>query len=292
MLLFAPLLWFTGRRRAAAAAAGTFAACTALAWAALPRDSWTYWVHHLAGAGLGGRPDSLANQSLHGALLRFGLERPAGDRAVPGARRGRRWSSACAAPSATPGTASCCSPSPSPAASPSPCRPPPGSTSCCGCCSRSSAGSASAPRTGCVWPVAVVLAMTLPADDAAAEHGGALPVRDNVVLLAALAAACAVPFLPRTSPYFRAPVPTEYALPAPARWRRVPLLPFWRRVLSRPNLLLELLLIRVGYSAYSHIRARRDRRHATRAPRSTASRSSPSSGRSASTSSTGSTTRW
>jgi hypothetical protein len=34
----------------------------------------------------------------------------------------------------------------------------------------------------------------------------------------------------------------------------VPLLPFWRQVLSRPNLLLELLLIRVGYSAYSHVR--------------------------------------
>ena len=76
VLLFAPLLWFTGRRRAAVSSGVTFAACTLLAWAAMPHDSWTYWVHHLAGAGLGSSPDGLANQSLHGALLRFGLEGP------------------------------------------------------------------------------------------------------------------------------------------------------------------------------------------------------------------------
>lgn len=34
----------------------------------------------------------------------------------------------------------------------------------------------------------------------------------------------------------------------------MPLLPFWRRALSRPNLLLELLLIRVVYSAYAKVR--------------------------------------
>ncbi|WP_030559526.1 glycosyltransferase family 87 protein, partial [Streptomyces exfoliatus] len=73
---FAVLFWFTGRRRAAVAGGASFAFCTALAWAAMPHDSWTYWVHHVAGAGLGGNPDSLANQSLHGALLRFGLQGP------------------------------------------------------------------------------------------------------------------------------------------------------------------------------------------------------------------------
>jgi hypothetical protein len=31
-------------------------------------------------------------------------------------------------------------------------------------------------------------------------------------------------------------------------------MPFWRRVLTRPNLLLELLLIRVGYYAYQQVR--------------------------------------
>ncbi|BAC73552.1 hypothetical protein AQJ43_14840 [Streptomyces avermitilis] len=76
VLLFAPLLWFTGRSRAAVSTGGTFAACTALAWAALPHDSYTYWVHHVAGVGLGGNADDLANQSLHGALLRLGLEGP------------------------------------------------------------------------------------------------------------------------------------------------------------------------------------------------------------------------
>ncbi|MGP4092714.1 glycosyltransferase family 87 protein, partial [Streptomyces sp. KR55] len=76
VLLFAPLLWFTGRRHAAASLGATFAACTALAWAAMPHDSYTYWVHHMAGVGLGGRADDLANQSLHGALLRLGLSGP------------------------------------------------------------------------------------------------------------------------------------------------------------------------------------------------------------------------
>ncbi|MFF7394748.1 glycosyltransferase family 87 protein, partial [Streptomyces scabiei] len=45
VLLFVPLLWFTGRRRAAASTGITFAGATALAWAAMPHDSFTYWVH-------------------------------------------------------------------------------------------------------------------------------------------------------------------------------------------------------------------------------------------------------
>src|SRR5690606_41271428 len=43
LLLFAPLLWFTDRRRAAVASGVTFAFGTALAWAAMPQDSSTYW---------------------------------------------------------------------------------------------------------------------------------------------------------------------------------------------------------------------------------------------------------
>ncbi len=147
VLLFAPLLWFTGRRRAAVTSGVTFAASVVVAWAAMPHDSYTYWVHHMAGAGLGGAADGLGNQSLHGALLRLGLTGPleigvflalgAGvtylglRRAVRYARDGR-----------------CCSPSRSRAARRSPCRRRPGSTSCCGCCSRWSAGSAGGPRTG------------------------------------------------------------------------------------------------------------------------------------------------
>ncbi|WP_307665989.1 bifunctional glycosyltransferase 87/phosphatase PAP2 family protein [Streptomyces sp. V1I1] len=254
VLLFAPLLWFTGRRSAAVSSAGTFAALSALAWAALPSDSWTYWVHHVAGAGLGARPDSLANQSLHGALLRFGLEGPleialyvalAAVVCWFGLRRAVRYAqdgqlllavalTGCAAVAVSPtawqhqllwvllavvGRV----------------------------------GKRASDRM--LWPVLIILAMTLPGKMLLPNMAVLYPVRDNVLLIAALAAACAVPFLPRTSPYFRRPVPTEYATPAPARWAQVPLLPFWRRVLSRPNLLLELLVIRVGYSVYSHIRA-------------------------------------
>ncbi|MEU9985404.1 bifunctional glycosyltransferase 87/phosphatase PAP2 family protein [Streptomyces sp. NPDC048045] len=253
VLLFAPLLWFTGRRRAALAAPATFAAGTALAWAALPHDSYTYWVHHMGGAGLGGKADALANQSLHGALLRLDLTGPleiavflvlgaavaalALRRAVRYARDGQLLLAVavtgCAAVAVSPtawqhqllwvlfavvGRV----------------------------------GSRASDRF--VWPVAVVLVTTLPAKMMLPNMPVLFPLRDNIVLLAALAAATAVPFLSRTSPYYRAPVPTEYAPPVPARLHGVPLLPVLRRVLTRPNLLLELLLIRVVYAAYQQVR--------------------------------------
>lgn len=254
LLLFAPLLWLSGRRATARSAAVTFGAATALSWAALPSDSWTYWVQHLAGTGLGGAPGSIANQSVHGALLRLGLSGPGeillyAALAAPivwiGLRRAVRYArdgqlllavaiTGCVAVAVSPtgwrhqmlwvllAVAG-------------------------------KVGKRAADRP--VWPVAVILAMTLPSDVLLPNLVALAPVRDNVLLLAALAAACAVPFLPRSSPHWREPLPTAYGRPASARWARVPLLPFWRRVLARPNLLLELLLIRVGYSLYSHIRA-------------------------------------
>ncbi|MGW0913955.1 phosphatase PAP2 family protein [Streptomyces sp. NPDC002784] len=253
LLLFAPLLWFTGRRRAAAATGVTFAAATLLAWAAMPHDSYTYWVHHMAGTGLGGRADDLANQSLHGALLRLGLDGPleialflvlAATVAALGVRRAVRYArdgqlllavaiTGCAAIVASPtawqhqllwvllavvGRV----------------------------------GKKASDRY--VWPVAVVLVMTLPAKMMLPNMAALYPLRDNVVLLAALAAATFVPFLSRTSPYYQAPLPTPYADPVPTRFKHVPLVPFLRRVLARPNLLLELLLIRVTYAAYSKVR--------------------------------------
>ncbi|MFI9061670.1 bifunctional glycosyltransferase 87/phosphatase PAP2 family protein [Streptomyces sp. NPDC053429] len=254
LLLFAPLLWLTGRRAGARAAAVTFAGATALSWASLPRDSWTYWVQSVAGTGLGGAPDSLANQSLHGALLRLGLSGPgeivlyvvlAAAVVWTGLRRAARYARDGQLLLAAAITG-CVAVAVSPA----------------GwrhqllwvlLAVAGKVGKRAADRT--VWPVAVVLAMTLSADVLLPNLAALAPVRDNVLLLTALAAACAVPFLPRSSPYWREPVPTAYGRPAAARWSRVPLMPFWRRVLSRPNLLLELLLIRVGYSLYSHIRA-------------------------------------
>ncbi|WEO97688.1 bifunctional glycosyltransferase 87/phosphatase PAP2 family protein [Streptomyces sp. FXJ1.172] len=253
LLLFAPLLWFTGRRRAALTTAGAFAACTALAWAALPHDSYAYWVHHMAGVGLGGKADALGNQSLHGGLLRLGLTGPleiavflvlsaavaalAMRRAVHYAADGQLLLAVAV-------------------------------TGCAIVAVSPTAWQyqllwvllAVVGRVGkrasdrCVWPVAVVLVTTLPAKMMLPNMPALYPLRDNLVLLAALAAATAVPFLSRTSPYYQTPVPTEYAPQVPARFRRVPLVPFLRRVLTRPNLLLELLLIRVVYAAYSQVR--------------------------------------
>jgi hypothetical protein len=253
VLLFAPLLWFTGRRRAAVATGGTFAASTLLAWAALPHDSYTYWVHHLAGVGLGGQADDLANQSLHGALLRFGLEGPLEIGlflvlgvavAVVGLRRAVRYArdgqlllavavTGCVAVAVSPTTWQ-------------------HQLLWVLLAVVGRAGRRTSDRF--VWPVAVVLAMTLPAKALLPNIPVMYPVRENVLLIVALAASCAVPFLSLTSPSFRVPAPTQYASARPARLHWVPLLPFWRRVLTRPSLLLELLLIRVFYSAYSSVR--------------------------------------
>lgn len=253
VLLFAPLLWFTGRRRAAACAAGTFAAATALAWAAMPHDSHTYWVHHMAGVGLGGKADALANQSLHGALLRLDLTGPleialflvlgavvatlALRRAVRYARDGQLLLAVaitgCAAVAVSPTTWQ-------------------HQLLWVLLAVVGRVGRRASDRY--VWPVAVVLVTTLPAKMMLPNMAVLYPLRDNIVLLAAVAAATAVPFLSRTSPYYASPVPPQYAKPVPARFRRVPLLPFLRRVLTRPNLLLELLLIRVTYAAYQQVR--------------------------------------
>ncbi|MES4887554.1 bifunctional glycosyltransferase 87/phosphatase PAP2 family protein [Streptomyces sp. NPDC096012] len=253
LLLFAPLLWFTGRRRAALGTAGTFAACTALAWAAMPHDSHTYWVHHVAGVGLGGQADALGNQSLHGALLRLDLTGPleiglflllAACVAVLALRRAVRYAhdgqlllavalTGCAAIVASPTAWQ-------------------HQLLWLSLAVVGRVGRRASDRY--VWPVAVLLVTTLPAKMMLPNMPAMYPLRDNLVLLAAVAAATAVPFLSRTSPYYQVPVPAESAPRVPARFRRVPLLPFLRRVLTRPNLLLELLLLRVTYAAYQQVR--------------------------------------
>lgn len=253
VLLFAVLFWFTGRRRAALAGGAAFAFCTASAWAAMPHYSWAYWVHHVAGAGLGERPDSLANQSLHGALLRFGLQGPlevalllvlAAAVLVLGLRRAVRYAhdgqlllavavTGCVAVAVSPTT---------------------WRHQLLWVLLAVVGRVGVRARDRLVWPALVVLVLTLPGKTLLPNIGVLLPVRDNVPLVVALGAACVAPFLPRTSPYWRRPVPTEHARPVGSRFARVPLLPFWRRVRSRPNLLLELLLIRVVYSAYTKVR--------------------------------------
>ena len=253
LLLFAPLLWLTGRRRAAVSTGVTFAALTGLAWAAMPRDSYTYWVHHMAGVGLGGPADDLANQSLHGALLRLGLHGPleiglflllAAAVAVLALRRAVRYARDGQLLLAV-GITGCAVIAVSPTAWQH-------QLLWVLLTVVGRAGRRASDRP--VWPVAVILVMTLPARMLLPNMAFLYPVRDNIVLLAALAAAIGVPFLTRTSPHYRSPVPTRYADPVPARFRRVPLVPFLRRVLTRPNLLLELLLIRVTYAAYAKVR--------------------------------------
>ncbi|MER5209192.1 bifunctional glycosyltransferase 87/phosphatase PAP2 family protein [Streptomyces sp. NPDC002838] len=253
VLLFAPLLWFTGRRKASLATGITFAGCTALAWSAMPHDSYTYWVHHMAGVGLGGPADDLANQSLHGALLRLGLSGPleitlflllGATVAVLGLRRAVRYAgdgqlllavaiTGCAAIAVSPTTWQ-------------------HQLLWVLLAVVGRVGKRASDRY--VWPVAVVLVMTLPAKMMLPNMPALYALRDNVVLLAALAAATLIPFLSRTSAHYQSPIPTEYAAPVPARFKHVPLLPFLRRVLTRPNLLLELLLIRVTYAAYQRVR--------------------------------------
>ncbi|MEU0805572.1 phosphatase PAP2 family protein [Streptomyces sp. NPDC005970] len=254
LLLFAVVLWLIGRRRVAGLAAATFATCTALAWAAMPHDSWTYWAYHIGGAGLGAPADSLANQSLHGLLLRLGLSGPAELAllvvlavavAVVGLRRAAYYAKdgqLLLAAAITGSVALAISP-----------------TSwqyqqlwiLLAVVGR--VGRRATDRL--VWPVLVVLVMTL-------NRRALLPgieilgyIGYNAPLLAALAAACLVPFLSRDSPAWDRPEPTPVAEPDKGRFAWVPLLRFVRRPLSRPNLLLELMFIRVGYFGYSYIRA-------------------------------------
>ena len=69
--IFVPYLWITGRRRAAAVAAATFTACTALAALADWRDSHQYWSHLVFDTERPGRTAGYKNQSLRGILLRI-----------------------------------------------------------------------------------------------------------------------------------------------------------------------------------------------------------------------------
>ncbi|WP_333740738.1 phosphatase PAP2 family protein, partial [Streptomyces sp. IBSBF 2806] len=205
------------------------------------------------GPGGGGAPHALANQSLHGALLRLGLSGPleiglflslGAAVAVIGVHRAVRYArdgqlllavalTGCAAIVVSPTTWQHQLLWVLPTIV-------------------GRVGRRASDRY--VWPVAVILVTTLPATMMLPHMEVLHPLRDNAVLLLAIAAATVVPFLPRTSPHYRTPIPTECAEPVPARGKHVPLLPFLQRVLTRPNLLLELLLLRVTYAAYQQVR--------------------------------------
>ncbi|GAA4680758.1 bifunctional glycosyltransferase 87/phosphatase PAP2 family protein [Streptomyces chumphonensis] len=243
LLLFAAALWAAARTagpprsscgRAAAAAGGVFAVVTALAWAVRPADSWTYWAHHVAGVGLGGASDGLSNQSLHGLLLRLGLTGPpelvlwavlAAAVAVLGLRRAvfyardGQWLLAAA-------ITGCAAVAVSPVALQH---------------QQLWVLLAAVGRVGrrrsdrYVWPVFVVLVMTMDAEALVPHIPWLAPFGQNAPLLAAVLAACALRFVPRGSALWSRPEPSG--------------------VFSRPNLMLELLLIRVGYFVYSWVRS-------------------------------------
>ncbi|MFF5076906.1 glycosyltransferase 87 family protein [Actinoplanes sp. NPDC000266] len=73
-LIFVPLLWFSGRRRAALMASATFAGCGALAVMALPGDSWRFWTAEVFQVDRLGYITGVGNQSLNGAFMRLGLD--------------------------------------------------------------------------------------------------------------------------------------------------------------------------------------------------------------------------
>ncbi|MFC7532640.1 glycosyltransferase 87 family protein [Actinoplanes sp. GCM10030250] len=70
-LIFIPMLWLTGRRRAAGIATATFLASGTLAAYLLPAESWRYWTTEVQDVSRLGFITSAGNQSLNGALLRL-----------------------------------------------------------------------------------------------------------------------------------------------------------------------------------------------------------------------------
>ena len=76
-LIFIPMLWLAGRRRAAVLATATFATCGTLAALALPGDSWRFWTTEVSQVSRLGHITGIGNQSLNAALLRFELSAPA-----------------------------------------------------------------------------------------------------------------------------------------------------------------------------------------------------------------------
>jgi alpha-1,2-mannosyltransferase len=69
--VFIIYLLITGRRKAAAVAAGTFAASSGLAWLIAPKDSTLYWTSAIFNSRRLGPNGQAANQSLRGMLMRL-----------------------------------------------------------------------------------------------------------------------------------------------------------------------------------------------------------------------------
>ncbi|MFI6825196.1 glycosyltransferase 87 family protein [Micromonospora sp. NPDC050187] len=79
-LVFVAYWWFSGQRRTAVNATATIVVCTALAWIVLPGESTRYWFTEIWNVDRVGNIHGGGNQSLSGALLRWGV--PDGARTV------------------------------------------------------------------------------------------------------------------------------------------------------------------------------------------------------------------
>jgi alpha-1,2-mannosyltransferase len=66
--IFIPYLWFSGRRRAALVATGTFGMCSAFGLAVAPKDSWRFFTDTMFEPT---SPQFFANQSLEGVMWRM-----------------------------------------------------------------------------------------------------------------------------------------------------------------------------------------------------------------------------
>ncbi|MEO3744040.1 glycosyltransferase 87 family protein [Plantactinospora sp. B5E13] len=73
-LLFLVFFLFSRRYRDAVRAGVTFLACAALGAVVLPADSWTFWAGTVLNTDRVGNLASLGNQSVHGMLLRAGVD--------------------------------------------------------------------------------------------------------------------------------------------------------------------------------------------------------------------------
>jgi hypothetical protein len=107
-----------------------------------------------------------------------------------------------------------------------------------------------------VWPVVAIMPalFTSALFDPKVEPVSSFVLRNAPGLLAMLVA-CMLPFRLRNDPLWRVvrtAVPAVVHRPFGRRW--LPALPSWLRSARRPNLLLELLFIQVGYGVYTWIR--------------------------------------
>ena len=106
-----------------------------------------------------------------------------------------------------------------------------------------------------VWPVVAILPalFTSALFDPNIEPVTSFALRNAPGLLAVLVAAI-LPFRLRSAPDWRVARTVVPVRRRPLARRRLQLLPAWLQSVRRPNLLLELLLIQVGYGVYTWIR--------------------------------------